>query len=101
MCVTLLLSLFLRRTRLRLPCKTKWGVDEAGKRARLSKATGTVIPKPPWENENLPARADYEEQAWDTTAAALSEVTYTPSALSFEEEVMQACLQAQAQANRG
>jgi len=43
------------------------------------------------QNENMPARDEYEEMPWDTAAVTLAEVTYAPSALSFEEEVIQAC----------
>lgn len=74
-----------------LPCKVKIVRDEAtGKRVRVSRRTGELIPKPVWVREGLEDRSAYEEQLWDTKAGAVLERTYTPSALSFEEEVIQA-----------
>ena len=38
----------------------------------------------------LEDRSKYDEKPWDTSAEAVLRNTYTPSALSFEEEVIQA-----------
>ena len=59
---------------------------------RISKKSGKEIEKPFWENQSVPDRGLYEEQAWDTTAAVLAKETYVPTPFSFEEEVLQALL---------
>jgi large subunit ribosomal protein L24 len=73
------------------PTKIKWKKDhESGELLRISKKSGKVIERPEWVNEAMPDRSKYDEQEWDTSADVLAEVTYTPTALSFEEEVIAA-----------
>lgn len=73
-----------------LPCRVKFQRnEETGKRERVSRRTGSVIEKPEWIRIGLEDRSKYDEKPWDTSAEAVLRNTYTPSALSFEEEVIQ------------
>jgi len=75
------------------PTKIRWEkCKETGTKLRISKKSGKEIEKPFWENQSVPDRGLYEEQAWDTTAAVLAKETYVPTPFSFEEEVLQALL---------
>lgn len=75
------------------PTKIRMGKDSDGKPVRISKRTGTPIPKPRYSDLDEGRRAaelrkEYEDKPCDTSAAAAARVTYRPSALSFEEEVI-------------
>jgi hypothetical protein len=75
------------------PTRVKWTKDpETGEKQRISVQSGEVIPKPYWENKSLPDRMLYEEQDCDTSAGTLEQVTFAPSPMSFEEEVLAALL---------
>eukprot|EP00041_Stephanoeca_diplocostata_P025793 m.683116 g.683116 ORF g.683116 m.683116 type:complete len:200 (+) comp22827_c1_seq8:274-873(+) len=74
------------------PTKVRFEKDENGKRAiRISKRSGKEIEKPKWVRDDLPDREKYQEMPWDTRAQPFAEQTYTPTVLSFDEEVIKAC----------
>lgn len=75
------------------PTKIRMGVDDDGKAVRLSRRTGTPIPKPEYADSEAGRKAaefknKYEDKFCDTSAVEAARVTYHPSALSFEEEVI-------------
>eukprot|EP00039_Didymoeca_costata_P012635 m.182961 g.182961 ORF g.182961 m.182961 type:complete len:197 (-) comp15537_c1_seq5:1125-1715(-) len=73
----------------RLPTKIKWKVDEdSGKRIRISRRTGNEIPKPSWQNEKVPDRNAAADSEKDTQTADFTAVTFKPTSLSFEEDIL-------------
>ena len=62
------------------PCKTQWKFEEDGTRVRVSKRTGTVIPKPKheWKLKELHKSAG----AKDTDPEFVSQVTFDPQTLN-------------------
>eukprot|EP00038_Savillea_parva_P003874 m.131279 g.131279 ORF g.131279 m.131279 type:complete len:213 (+) comp11309_c0_seq6:1414-2052(+) len=75
------------------PTKIRMGTDVNGNPVRVSRRTGTPIPKPAYEDSDAgkkaaEAKRKYEDKFCDTAAADAARVTYRPSALSFEEEVI-------------
>lgn len=69
------------------------GLDAKGNEVRVSKRTGTPIPKPRYQDSAAAkaaaeGRKKYKDKFCDTSALEAARVTYHPSALSFEEEVL-------------
>jgi hypothetical protein len=69
------------------------GLDKDGNDVRVSKRTGNPIPKPLYKDSPAAkaaseGRKNYKDKFCDTSAAEAARVTYRPSALSFEEEVL-------------
>ena len=69
------------------------GLAKDGKEVRVSKRTGNPIPKPLYKDSAAAkaaaeGRKKYTDKFCDTSAAEAARVTYRPSALSFEEEVL-------------
>ena len=63
---------------------------EEGQKVRISRRTGTVVPKPPElkDRKDFKSRATYIEGELDTKAEAVTKVTYIPSLNSFENDVL-------------
>eukprot|EP00037_Helgoeca_nana_P006695 m.61420 g.61420 ORF g.61420 m.61420 type:complete len:213 (+) comp17556_c0_seq1:96-734(+) len=75
------------------PTKTRMGVGDDGNPVRVSRRTGTPIPKPLYVDSEAGLKAaenkkNYKDQFCDTSATDTARLTYHPSALTFEEEVM-------------
>jgi hypothetical protein len=69
------------------------GVGDDGNPVRVSRRTGTPIPKPLYVDSEAGLKAaenkkNYKDQFCDTSATDTARLTYHPSALTFEEEVM-------------
>ncbi|XP_064391336.1 large ribosomal subunit protein uL24m-like [Halichondria panicea] len=73
------------------PCRIKYQYTEDGEKVRVSRRSGMIVPKPPElkERKDLPSRSAYLEGGQDTLAEDVTERTYIPSLLSFEEEIAQ------------
>jgi len=75
-----------------LPADFTWQYSEEGERVRVSKRTGTVIPKPQQSTETIDykiASKYVENEHKDTKAADVEKVTFVPKLATFEMDVMQ------------
>ncbi|RUS80377.1 hypothetical protein EGW08_011874 [Elysia chlorotica] len=73
------------------PTETEWRYDEDGQRVRVSARSGRVVPlsdRALNEAEDMVDKNAYVEQSWDTKEKELTKVTFTPKAMSFEEDIM-------------
>ncbi|GAU96799.1 hypothetical protein RvY_08187 [Ramazzottius varieornatus] len=69
----------------------EWRYTEQGERVRVSKRTGRIIPKPmvAQETYEFKSRATYRDEPKDTLKKEVTEVTFKPSLLTFEQDIMQ------------
>eukprot|EP00731_Ephydatia_muelleri_P016872 Em0009g1296a len=73
------------------PCRVKHMYTEEGVKVRVSRHSGSIIPKPPEvkERRDFKSRSGYIEGPKDTTPDDVTVRTYVPTLLTFEEEMQQ------------
>eukprot|EP00055_Hartaetosiga_balthica_P009560 m.38342 g.38342 ORF g.38342 m.38342 type:complete len:187 (-) comp6792_c0_seq1:1876-2436(-) len=71
-----------------LPCEITYKKNSEGEPERVSTRSGSIIPKPFWRRKDFEVRAEYKDSVFDTSADVVAKVTYNPSVLSFEENVL-------------
>ncbi|XP_023018392.2 mitochondrial ribosomal protein L24 [Leptinotarsa decemlineata] len=73
------------------PTPIEWRYTEDGQRVRVSTRTGRIIPLPASMEETIDykTKGTYKEQPKDTTADAISEITFEPALKTFEMDIME------------